>query len=203
MSEQKKWQDRYESGCTPWDTGRPDSNLTNMVIERPVRACNALDIGCGTGTNARWLAQLGFTVTGVDISEIAIQKAMESASDLEVRCEFVTANFLNEEIRGAPFDFAFDRGCFHSFDSEEERSQFAENAARHLGKEGLWLSLAGSTDDPPRDTGPPRRSASDIVTAAEPWFEILSLTATFFESDRPKPPRAWRCLMRKRWKDKG
>lgn len=198
MSEQQRWQDRYDAGETPWDTGRPDSNFTSTVIERPVRVCKALEIGCGTGINALWLARQGFTVVATDISETAIQVAKEKASEAGARCEFVAADFLNGDIAGAPFEFAFDRGCFHSFDSDEERKRFAENVAHHLGKRGLWLNLSGSADDPPRDTGPPRRSAGDIITAVEPWFEILSLTATCFESDRPRPPRAWKCLMRKR-----
>jgi len=198
MSDQERWEERYRTGSTPLDIGRPDFNLTDMVTERPIRDCKALEIGCGTGSNAVWLAQQNFLVTATDVSEIAIQKAKERASDAGVKCVFLVSDFLNDEIPGAPFGFVFDRGCFHSFDSDEERKQLAENVAFHLEKEGLWLSLVGSTDGPPREVGPPQRSARDIVIAVEPYFEILSLSSSHFDSESLEPPRNWVCLMRKR-----
>jgi len=198
MSDQERWEERYRTGSTPWDIGRPDFNLTDMVTEKPIRDCKALEIGCGTGSNAVWLAQQNFSVTATDVSEIAIQKAKERASDSGVKCVFLVSDFLNDEISGAPFGFVFDRGCFHSFDSDEERKQLAENVAFHLEKEGLWLSLVGSTDGPPREVGPPQRSARDIVIAVEPYFEILSLSSSHFDSESLEPPRNWVCLMRKR-----
>ena len=96
------------------------------------------------------------------------------------------------------YSLAFDRGCFHVFDPAEERSRFAQNVAHSLAREGCWLSLIGSADDPPRDTGPPRRTAREIVDAVEPFFEILSLTAGFFDSQKKRPPRSWVCYARKR-----
>jgi len=198
MSDPERWQERYHLKNTPWDTGRPDSNLINIVTEKPVKTCKCMEIGCGLGRNAIWLARHNFRVTGVDISETAIKKAVKNASDAHVECNFVVADFLNEKISNRPFEFVFDRGCFHSFDSDEDRRKFAENVADHLDKQGLWLSLLGSADDPPRDVGPPRRSALDIVTATEPLFEILCLKAIYFDSNRPTPPRAWSCVMKKR-----
>jgi hypothetical protein len=108
------------------------------------------------------------------------------------------ADFLTGKIAGAPFGLAFDRGCFHSFHSDEERQKFAANVAAHLEKEGLWLTLVGSADEPRQGPGPPRRTARDIINAVEPSFEILSLVSGHFGSNRPDPPRCWVCLMRKR-----
>jgi cyclopropane fatty-acyl-phospholipid synthase-like methyltransferase len=169
-----------------------------MVIERPIPSCKALEIGCGTGTNAVWLAEHNFEVTATDVSEMAIQRAGKRASDAGVKCTFLVTNFLNDKIPTAPFGFVFDRGCFHSFGSDKERDRFAENVAFHLEKGGRWLSLVGSIDDGPRDVGPPQRSARDIVLAVEPYFQILSLTSSHFESNRSEPPRIWVCLTRKR-----
>jgi SAM-dependent methyltransferase len=198
MSDPNHWEERYKTGATPWDLGRPDSNLTDMVIKGLIPSCKALEIGCGTGSNAVWLAQHNFSVTATDVSEVAIDKARERASGAGVECTFLLSDFLNDKVPDAPFGFVFDRGCFHSFDSDEERKQFAEKVASHLERDGLWLSLIGSTDGPPRDVGPPQRSARDIVVAVELYFEILSLNSTHFDSNNPEPPRAWICLMRKR-----
>ena len=198
MSKHKRWQERYQNGNTPWDLGRADSNLISMVLERPIKPYKALEIGCGMGANAIWLAQHNFTVTAIDISEIAVQKAKKKAHEAGIKCDLFVADFLKEKIPNLPFEFVFDRGCFHSFDSEEERNQFADNVAQHLDKNGLWLSLIGNSDDAPRDGGPPQLKAIEIVKATEPFFEILSLTSTYFESNRQPAPRAWSCLMRKR-----
>jgi methyl halide transferase len=137
-------------------------------------------------------------VIGIDISEIAIQKAIEKASKANVKCTFIVIDFLTNKIEGAPFGFVFDRGCFHSLNSDEERKSFAENVAAHLEKDGLWLSLVGSADEQRQSPGPPRRTARDIVNSVEPYFEILSLVSSYFGSNRPDPPKAWVCLMQKR-----
>ncbi len=198
MTTEERFQKRYASGDTPWDIGKPDFNLVETVTTMAITPCKALDIGCGTGDNYIWLAQNNFSVTGVDISETAIQKAKEKASQAQVACTFWVIDFLTSKIAGAPFGFVFDRGCFHTVNSDAERQSFAENVAAHLRADGLWLSLVGSADELRQAPGPPRRSARDIVNAVEPHFEILSLTASHFGSNRPDPPKAWACLLRKR-----
>jgi len=198
MSREDRFKQRYEKGDTPWDIGRPDFNLIDMVTKRPIPKCKTLEIGCGTGDNAVWLAQQGFVVTACDSSEIAIEKAMEKASKADVKCTFLVIEFLNSEVLNLPFNFAFDRGCFHSFDEAEKRKKFAEKVSSHLEKDGLWLSLIGNADEPRQGPGPPTRTARDIVVAVEPYFEILSLTSSHLDSNRENPPRAWVCLMQKR-----
>jgi methyl halide transferase len=198
MTVEDRFKERYQSGNTPWDIGQPDFNLIEVVTQNPISGCKALEIGCGTGDNSIWLAQNGFQVVGTDASDLAIGKAREKASKADAPCDFLLADFLRSKIEGAPFGFIFDRGCFHSFNAEEERRRFAQNVADHLEKGGLWLSLLGSSDEPRKGPGPPQRSAVDIVLAVEPFFEILFLTSGHFGSHRPNPPRAWRCLMRKR-----
>ena len=198
MTTSDRFRKRYESGDTPWDIGKPDVNLIQTVTAMGIAPCKALDIGCGTGDNSIWLAQHNFQVTGIDASEIAIQKAGEKALEAKVTCTFVAMDFLSGKIAGAPFGLAFDRGCFHSFHTDEERQKFAANVAAHLEKKGLWLSLVGSADDQRQGPGPPQRTARDIVNAVEPSFEILSLVSGQFGSKRSDPPKCWVCLMRKR-----
>jgi len=198
MSDGNRFKERYKTGDTPWDIGKPDFNLIEIVAKTPIKSCRALEIGCGTGYNSIWLAQKHFQVTGSDISEVAIERARENALKENVECKFLVADFIRNRIKGGPFGFVFDRGCFHSFGSNKERKKFAENVAACLGKAGLWLSIIGSADDRSQGPGPPQRTAGDIVAAVEPYFEILSLTASYFGSNRTNPPRCWVCLMRKR-----
>jgi len=197
-SRQEQYKEQYKANSTPWDTGRPDFNLVDIVSKRPIEKCKALEVGCGFGHNSIWLAQQHFLVTGVDVSEIALQKAKENALTKSVNCTFLLLDIFEKDIPYLPFHFIFDRGCFHSYDSDHERKKFAERVAYHLDDAGLWFTIVGSMDEPSGDFGPPRRSARDVVVAVEPIFEILSLTASHFESNRQNPPRAWACLMKRR-----
>ena len=198
MSVKKRFKKRYKTGDTPWDIGKPDFNLIETLVKKSIKSCKALDIGCGTGDNSIWLAQKQFQVTGTDISEIAIEKAKEKALNSDVKCTFFVVDFFKNRIEGAPFGFVFDRGCFHTFDSNKERKRFAKNVSSNLEKDGLWLSLIGSADERGQGPGPPQRTANDIVAAVESYFEILSLASSHFDSNRQSPPRCWVCLMQKR-----
>jgi SAM-dependent methyltransferase len=195
---QDEWEARYVDGELPWDTNHADSHLVDLMASRPLRPGRALEIGCGTGTNAVWLAKQGFTVTACDIAPTAITRAGERAREAGVIVSWHTGDFVADGAPGNAFDFAFDRGCFHSFDEADARARFARRVHDLLTEDGLWFSLIGSTDGPPREVGPPRRSARDIAFAIESHFEILSLTAALFDSDRPPAARAWKALMRKR-----
>lgn len=198
MSVEDHFRQAYKEGSPPWDIGKPDFNLVQTVTTLPIASCKALEIGCGTGDNAIWLAQQGFQVVGVDSSDIAIQKAHEKAEIAKSICIFAVLDFLKSHVKGAPFGFAFDRGCFHAMGSDEDRTRFAEQVHRHLEDGGLWLSLIGNADEKRDRTGPPQRTARQIANATEPYFEILSLVSSHFEANLPYQPRAWVCLMKKR-----
>ncbi len=198
MTIEEQYRERYKSEDIPWDVGRPDFNLIEVVTTKPILSCKVLDIGCGTGDNSIWLAQNRFHIIGTDTSDIALVKAKEKASRANVECHFMLVDFLQSKIEGAPFGFVFDRGCFHSFNSGNDRRRFAQNVATHLEEAGLWLTIVGNADEHRQGHGPPQRTAADIVLAVEPYFEVLSLTSSHFESNRPNPPRAWRCLMQRR-----
>jgi SAM-dependent methyltransferase len=191
----EEWEQRYELGTTPWDTGRPDEHLQRIVGDHPVTPCRALEVGCGTGTNAIWLAEQGFEVLATDVAAGALAQARRKLESTEGMVTLLHGSFPPV---AKPFDFAFDRGCMHSFDDPKERADFADQVAQRLSDDGLWLTIVGSTDGPPRDHGPPRRSARDIIEAVEPHFEILSLEWGEMDVDLPTVPRMWVALMKKR-----
>jgi SAM-dependent methyltransferase len=197
---QRDWDEHYQDGFLPWDTDEPDPNLVDTVQRLGLNPGRALDIGCGTGTHAVWLASLGFEVLGVDVSGRAIERAEARAKAAAAeKCTFATLDFLSETPPGQPFDFVYDRGCFHVFDEPAERARFAENVADCLTPDGRWLSLIGSTEGPPREFGPPRRSARDITDAIEPALEIVELRSVAFDLDVMEiAPAAWSCLSRRR-----
>lgn len=192
------WDKRYVEGVLPWDSGKPDLHLAAVIEVHGIKPGKALEIGCGTGTNSIWLAQHGFEVTGMDISQTAIARAKEKAAAAGVACNLLVGDFMVDQVPGAPFDFVYDRGCLHVFEGVEELSRFASRVRDVLTPEGMWHSLIGSTDGPPRDTGPPRHSAADIVAAVEPHFEILELRSAPFDKEDHKHARAWVLVARRR-----
>jgi SAM-dependent methyltransferase len=194
---QPTWNDRYAAGQMPWDSGSPDPLLTAFVAAGRVAPSRTLEVGAGTGTNAIWLAERGFDVLAVDISPLAVEAARRKLGERSARCRFETLDFLTQPVGESAFDFVFDRGVFHVFDDAGEQAAFAARVAQSLAAGGLWLSLLGSTEGPPRDVGPPRRSARDIAAAIEPVLEIVELSTADFH-DGPAPARAWVCLARKR-----
>ena len=79
------WNDSYASGePLPWDTGTPDPMLVELIEARAITLGRALDVGCGSGTNAIYLAEHGFEVVGVDISPVAIENARAKAHGIPV-----------------------------------------------------------------------------------------------------------------------
>ena len=189
------WDESYAAGELPWDTGEPEPLLVEFVSSGGVRPARTLEIGAGTGTNSLWLAERGFEVLGVDVAPHAIERATAKLNGRASPCRFATLDFLAGAAEGGPFEFIFDRGCFHVFDEPEEREHFAARVASQLSPGGLWLSLIGSTEGPPREIGPPRRSGRDVVLAIEPALEIIELRSAEF---RGHGAPAWFCLSRRR-----
>ena len=194
----KRFKNHYQDGYMPWAHKNPDFNLVEMVERWPIKPCKILEMGCGTGTDAIWLASQNFDVTACDVTDIAIQIAESNLLDKNTKCNFHVLDCLNDAIPESPFEFVFDRGYFHSYDTKKDRRKLAKKIAESLKPNGLWLSISGSFDAPERETGPPRLKAKDIIDGVEDHFKILSLNATQFGNDEEDPARAWVYLLRKR-----
>ncbi len=199
MSEDNRFESRYKKDDLPWNINRADFNVINVVTNEPIPVGKAIDIGCGTGDIAIWLANQGFKTTGLDYSEKAIEMAKTKAKIKgAVNATFYSLDFLKDKIPEGPYSFVVDRGCFHSFDAAGDRKKYAKKAADLLMNGGLWLSLIGSYDDGRFDQGPPKRTIQDISKAVEPYFEIQYIKAGRFDSNDAVPSKIWICLFKKR-----
>src|SRR6266545_4272992 len=66
----------YRTGRTPWDTGVTPPEVVELVEGKtPLPPGRALDLGCGTGNEVAYLARHGWTATGVDLVQVAIDRA--------------------------------------------------------------------------------------------------------------------------------
>ena len=69
----------YE-GSPPWDIGRPQPAFVRLFQDGEIKHGHILDVGCGTGENALFLAENGCDVSGVDIAHRAIGIAKQKAA---------------------------------------------------------------------------------------------------------------------------
>ncbi len=132
----------------PWNIAEPPKALVELIEGGKVRTCKAIDLGCGTGNHAIYLASKGFDVTGVDISPTAIRIAEENAKKKGVRCYFIVADVLGDlkEVKGT-FDFAYDWELLHHV-FPEQRKKYVGNVYGKLNPKGQYLSLCFSEKDP-------------------------------------------------------
>jgi SAM-dependent methyltransferase len=199
MSEVSRWNERYEKGDTPWETSQPSSELKRVLTEVPIGPCRTLELGCGTGANAVWLAQQGFEVTAVDFSTLAIERARQRADEAGVSVHFLAADVLHPppELAG-PFDFFFDRGCYHVVRREEPEAYAA--TLRRLTRSGTWgLVLAGNAREP-HEPGPPVVTEEQIRGEFGSVFDIVQLREFRFDQVEADGTRylGWSCVLRRR-----
>jgi methyl halide transferase len=196
---ENRFVERYSSGNIPWDLGRVDANLKNMIEKSSYKTCKALDIGCGTGDNVIWLAKNGFESTGCDIVEQAIEAAKKKADEAGAACQFLCHDFMDSNPYDEKFDLVIDRGCLHSFLDEGRMNEFSKRVSILLENGGVWFSISGNADQKAEgDIGPPRLTASQLVNAVFTEFEIIKLESGYIDGGNSGSPRAWLCLLRKR-----
>ncbi|WP_127479963.1 SAM-dependent methyltransferase [Nocardioides pantholopis] len=87
------WDERYAAAHHIW-SGNPNPRLVEHATG--LAPGTALDVGCGEGADAVWLARAGWQVTGIDISRVALDKAARHAEEAGVaeRCTFARVDLL-------------------------------------------------------------------------------------------------------------
>lgn len=139
--------EHYKS-TPPWEIGKPQSPFLSVVdqIKSPV-----LDIGCGTGNTAIFLAKKGHKVTGVDFIEAAIQQARTKAEANGVSVNFLVKDAMTLIDWNKSFTSIIDSGLFHIYTSEKqkhEQSRYVQGLA-HVIKPGGKLFLLTFTQEAP------------------------------------------------------
>lgn len=110
--------------ATPWDefyaasAGRflvewPDENLAAWFGDGLLTPGRVLELGCGHGRNATYLASLGCSVDAIDSSEQAIRKAAKRAERAGAVVNFRCCSIFDPELTEESYDLVYDHGCFH------------------------------------------------------------------------------------------
>ena len=138
------YQIAYRLGFKPWDTDVSPPELIDLVEgERALPAGRALDLGCGTGTNAVYLAERGWAVTGVDNVERALAAARLKAMRAGVEPRFVTGDVTRLTCLdiGDGYTLLLDLGCYHGLPTTARKAYADEVTA--VAAPGATLLLYG------------------------------------------------------------
>ena len=142
----------------PWDTKAPNENVIGWQTGGWVHG-DVLDIGCGLGDNAVYLAKNGHKVTGLDISPTALITAERRAKDAGVDVTFAVADSTKLDGYTDAFDTVIDSGLFHSLDDQGRRSY--ATAVHRATRPGATLLLSCFSDANPVGEEWPRPAVSE------------------------------------------
>lgn len=154
----------------PWDTGISPKELISFLEANPPG--RALDLGCGTGTNAITIALHGWQVVGVDLSSIAIWRARGKSLSAGTNITFSPGDVTKLDHLTDPFDFVLDIGCFHTIPLDR-RQAYEKNLDRLLKPGGTFLLYTWVNLDDASPTSVP--SESKIRQLFNSTMEIVTV----------------------------
>ena len=190
------WEVAYRDGTPPWETGKPAGELVRMVDERLLKPARTLELGCGTGANAVYLARRGFEVTAVDSSPTAVERARTRAEQTGALLRIVLADVFEFGETCGPFDLVFDAGFYHSI-RNENLTRFLDLLWRVTQPGSLYFTLAGAPEDEV-EGGPPQVTEDELRSELGRLFECVQVRPFRFESSHHKEGYpGWSCLMRR------
>jgi len=197
MSTGIDWDAHYQSGVPPWETGRPSAELQRTIAEERIQPCRVLELGCGSGINSVWLAQLGFDVTALDFNTLAIEKARQRGEAAGAIVRWLQADVCNFAEQLEPFPFFFDRGCYHAVRRENVQG-YLQTLQRLTSPGSLGLVLTGNAKLPVVP-GPPVVSEEELRSELGSVFQIVRLREFRFDAAEESGVGflAWSCLVRR------
>ena len=175
------WDRRYAAVENLWAV-KPNRFLVAEVAELPPG--RALDLACGEGQNAIWLATLGWSVTGVDYSQVAIDKARDRANREGVEVDFVRADLLDFE----PDPRSYDLVLLLYFHLPPAELRTVLGRAQHALAEGGTVVIIGHdrtniTDGVGGPSDPSIHYTPDELSAELAELEIVKATRVLRDVD--------------------
>lgn len=130
----------------PFFAAQPDENLVAYVERGLVTPGRAVDLGCGPGRNAIYLASQGFEVEAVDMSRVALEWASERAREAGVLVAFREASIFAAGLPDGEFDLVYDSGCLHHL-APHRRPAYLDLIGRLLAPGGHYALTCFATGE--------------------------------------------------------
>lgn len=182
----ERWNERYSQPGLLW-SARPNRFLVAEVSD--LEPGRALDLACGEGQNAVWLAERGWKVVGVDFSDVAIAKGRERAERDDAEVELVVADLLDYEPEPDAFDLVL--LLYFHLPPDELRGVLA-GAATALAPGGTLLVIGHDRSNIEHGVGGPTdpeiQYTPDEIAAELPGLEIEKAERVYrdvADADRP------------------
>jgi SAM-dependent methyltransferase len=121
----------------PFRTDAPDENLAGWFADGTLTPGRVLELGCGEGRNAAYLAGLGCTVDAVDFSALALEQARARAERAGVTVSFQCCPIFAATVPEGAYDLVYDSGCFHHL-PPHRRQDYVTLVARALKPGGCF-----------------------------------------------------------------
>ncbi|MFF2111973.1 class I SAM-dependent methyltransferase [Rhodococcus koreensis] len=179
------WDERYSQSELVW--GAPP----NAVVVEQVTALprgRALDLACGEGRNAHWLATRGWEVTGLDYSAVALDKARRVAAEaprsVRERLEYRVADVTGSDL-GGEYDLVL---MIYLHLAPEERLEVVNRAISALKPDGILMILGHDAVNLPQGVGGPQDieilyTPDDLVTMLDGRLNVDVAERRFRETD--------------------
>lgn len=193
----RPWDASYQEGPAPWDIGHPQPAIVRLACQGGF-AGTVLDVGCGTGENALYIASLGLSVLGVDVAETALAIARKKAAGRGIQAEFIAADAFHLALLGRRFHTVLDCGLFHSLEGDE-RTRYVASVAPVTERDGTLYVLCFSDQGP--HTGPHPIRQDELRAAFNPdsGWNVAAIEPdrmqTRFHDDNGAP--AWLATIRR------
>jgi len=185
MNDKEIFEKAYEKpGVAVWTHSKPPEALIELVETGKIKPCKLLDVGCGEGFYAIYLASKGFDVLGIDISENAIKYAKENAKKAGVNIRFKVMDLRDLPELKEKFDFVLEWAILHGI-AFEERQKHVENIDNLLNEKGKYFSMCFNIQDV-KFTGPGKRirivpEGQKISSGMKMYFSPLDELKELFE----------------------
>ena len=185
---------RYASGDVPWDDDLPPPEVLELISNLPLG--KALDLGCGYGRAAIYLASEGWRVDAVDFIPQAIAEATRRAADAGEEVRFHVAKVTDLDFLTGHYDFALDVGCGHSL-NDEALGRYRDQLYRLLRPEGLFLFFVRIRELGQAQEGPTGLEEQTIMGLFANGFVLEWMARGMTETeDGPSWASAWFCFRR-------
>ena len=163
----------------PWDIHTHDKNLEFVLKDLNLKSGKVLELGCGSGNDAKFLANAGFDVTAIDISEIAINIAKSNTVGLPIN--YICGD-IEFDIPNTIYDFIYDRGCIHY--CQDKLFNIFGNLKNILASGSKLILLTGNKNSKLYDiVSPTPMSLGDVEHHSYRWFKVKLVKEIIFEQN--------------------